>query len=114
MADTPECDPDAAWSVIGLDKEGRTDFLLYSVSTMTSENGNIRYLVPQDGNAPDPAMDRKAVELLIDAIDPTECAEVTDSKGTNSILVAEMDDAGLGFVSKVPENYSSCLRISVI
>ena len=59
-------------------------------------------------------MDRKAVEFLIDAIDPTECAEVTDSKGTNSILVAEMDDAGLGFVSKVPENYSSCLRISVI
>ena len=114
VADTPECDPDAAWSVIGLDKEGRTDFLLYSVSTMTSENGNIRYLVPQDGNAPDPAMDRKAVEFLIDAVDPTECAEVTDSKGTNSILVAEMDDAGLGFVSKVPENYSSCLRISVI
>lgn len=114
VADTPECDSDAARPVIGLDKEGRTDFLLYSVSAMTSENGNIRYLVPHDGNASDPAMDRKAVEFLIDTVDPTECTVVTDSKGTNSILVAEMDDAGLGFVSKVPENYSSCLRGRVI
>lgn len=110
VADTPECDAEAAKPMIGLDKEGRTDFFLYSLSAMTSENGNIRYFVPHDGNASDPEMDRKAIEFLIDAVDPRDCTVVTDCKGTNSALVALMDDAELGFVSKVPESYSSCLR----
>ena len=114
VADTPECDKDAAKPKIGLDKEGRTDFFLYSASAMTSENGMLRYLVPHDGNASDPEMDRKAVEFLIDAVDPEDCTVVTDCKGTNSILVALMDDAKLGFVSKVPENYSSSLRSRIV
>lgn len=114
VADTPECDGGAAKPMIGLDKEGRTDFFLYSLSAMTSENGNLRYFVPHDGNASDPEMDRKAIEFLIDSVDPGECTVVTDCKGTNSTLVALMDDAGLGFVSKVPENYSSCLRSRMV
>ncbi len=110
----PECNEDAAKPKIGLDKEGRTDFFLYSASAMTSENKILRYLVPHDGNASDPEMDKEAIEFLIDAVKPKDCTVVTDCKGTNSTLIALMDDAELGFVSKVPESYSSCLRSRIV
>lgn len=104
----------AAKPLRGIDMEGRTDFLLYSSLSMTSEFGKLRYFVLDDGNASDSKMDRDAVEFLIDAVDPEDCIVVTDCKGSNSELIALMDDSGLGFVSKVPESYSSRLKSRVI
>ena len=104
------CDSDAARPEFGLDKEGRTDFRLYSANSITDEHRMIRYLSPDDGNASDPSMDSDAIDFLIGAVTPSECTVVIDSKGANSELIAKMDEADFGFVTKCPANFSSCLK----
>lgn len=110
------CDDDAAKPEFGLDKENRTDFRLYSANSITDEHRIIRYLSPDDGNASDASMDSDAVDFLIDNIDPEQCTVVIDSKGANANLIAKMDDSQLGFVTKGPVNFSSCMkkRISLL
>lgn len=105
-----ECDADAAKPEFGLDKEGRTDFRLYSANSITDEHRMIRYLDPMDGNESDPSMDSEAIDFLLENIDPKESTVVIDSKGANSNLIAKMDEAELGFVTKGPVNFSSCLK----
>lgn len=105
-----DCDADAAKPEFGLDKEGRTDFRLYSANSITDEHRCIRMISPDDGNTSDPSMDSDAVEFLLRNVEPEESTVVIDSKGANSELIAKMMDGNLGFVTKAPVNFSSCLK----
>ena len=104
------CDDDAATPEFGLDKEGRTDFRLYSANSITDEHRVIRYLSPDDGNRSDVSMDADAVDFLIGNVDPETSTVVIDSKGANANLISKMDKAKLGFVTKGPVNFSSCMK----
>ena len=110
VIESHECDSNAAIPEFGLDKEGRTDFRLYSANSITDEHRMIRYLSPDDGNASDPSMDSDAIDFLLGVVEPKECTVVIDSKGANSELIAKMMEADLGFVTKCPANFSSCLK----
>lgn len=103
-------DADAAKPEFGLDKEGRTDFRLYSANSITDEHRCIRMISPDDGNASDPSMDSDAVEFLLKNVEPEESTVVIDSKGANSELIAQMMNGDLGFVTKAPVNFSSCIK----
>lgn len=94
----------------GLDKEGRTDFRLYTVNSMTDSAGVIRYIDTADGNAADPAMDADAITFVLNNTDPERTVVVMDSKGANSEVVELADEGGLAIVSKVPANFSSRIR----
>lgn len=105
-----ECDGDAAKPEFGLDKEGRTDFRLYSSNSITDESKLLRHLSAADGNESDVSMDADAVDFLVENVDPGRSTAVIDSKGANAELIAKMMGHGLGFVTKCPVNFSSCLK----
>jgi len=113
VADEPPCNKDAAKPMFGIDKEKRTDFRLYSANAITSEYKFIKFLDPQDGNKTDSEMDEDAIRFLIENVETDKSTVITDSKGTTSRLCELMDESGLGFVSKVPENFSCNLRSRV-
>lgn len=105
-----DCDAEAAKPEFGLDKEGRTDFRLYSANSITDEHRSIRMISPDDGNASDPSMDSDAIGFLLRNVEPEESTVVIDSKGANSELIAQMMNGNLGFVTKAPVNFSSCMK----
>ena len=85
-----DCDAEVTKPEFELDKEGRTDFRLYSANSITDEHLNIRMISPADGNESDPSMDSDAVEFLLKNVEPEESIVVIDSKGANSELIARM------------------------
>lgn len=94
----------------GIDKEGRTDFVIYSANSLTDEHRVIRYLKADDGAKTDAQQDKEAIDFLKESVDPSRSTIVADSKCTNAELTTIMDEYGFGFVTKVPDNFSSRMQ----
>ncbi|MBR2254347.1 MAG: DUF4277 domain-containing protein, partial [Candidatus Methanomethylophilaceae archaeon] len=110
VIDEPDEESDAAKPEFGIDKEGRTDFRLYSLNSITDNAGILRYSVPDDGNTTDAEMDLDAINFVLDNVEPSRTVVVTDSKGANAEIMEAADEGGLGIVAKVPVNFSSSIK----
>lgn len=109
-ADLPEA---AVPERCGHAKDGRNERLVYSMLSVTDENGAVCYERPYDGATADSVMDRDAIEFLSSKVDPKESTIIADCKIATGPLVELMQDKGFGFVAKCPNNFGHKARMRV-
>lgn len=86
-------------------KDGHNDRLVYTLLSITDENGVVCYERPYDGATMDCVMDRDAIEFLSENVDPKYVTLVGDCKFATEPLVELMAEKGFGFVTKCPKNF---------
>ncbi len=92
----------------GHPKDLRTELLQYELQIMTDSNRIIRYMKPYSGNVADPTMDRETLSFIGKNFSEEERRRITvvaDCKLVQSPNLKRMEELGLGFVSKCPENF---------
>ena len=95
-------------------KDGHNERLVYSLLTVTDENGAVCYEKPYDGATADSEMDRHAIEFLSSKTDPGETTLIADCKVVTAPLIGLMLEKGFGFVSKCPENFGRKIRDDIV
>ena len=95
-------------------KDGHNERLVYSLLTVTDENGAVCYEKPYDGATADSEMDRHAIEFLSSKTDPRETTLIADCKVVTAPLIGLMLEKGFGFVSKCPENFGRKIRDEIV
>lgn len=86
-------------------KDGHNERLVYSLLSVTDENGVVCYERPYDGATADSVMDRDAIEFLSAKVDPKESTLIADCKIATGPLVQLMQSKGFGFVAKCPNGF---------
>ena len=86
-------------------KDGHNDRLVYTLLSITDENGVVCYERPYNGAVVDSVMDRDAIEFLAENVDPDEVTLIGDCKFATEPLVELMMEKGFGFVTKCPKNF---------
>ena len=86
-------------------KDGHNDRLVYTLLSITDENGVVCYERPYDGSTMDCVMDRDAIEFLSENVDPKDVTLIGDCKFATEPLVELMMEKGFGFVTKCPKNF---------
>ena len=92
----------------GHPKDGRNDLLQYEMQVLTDSNRIIRYMKPYSGATTDPIMDYQTLEFIGTHFTEDERKLMTivgDCKLVTERNVRKMIELGLGFVSKVPEDF---------
>ena len=92
----------------GHPKDLRTELLQYELQIMTDSNRIIRYMKPYSGNVSDPTMDGETLDFIGKHFPEEERKRITvvaDCKITTTGNLRKLEDMGLGFVSKCPENF---------
>ncbi|MBE6515007.1 MAG: DUF4277 domain-containing protein [Thermoplasmata archaeon] len=106
--------PDAAVPErCGHAKDGHNERLVYSLLSVTDENGAVCYERPYDGATADSVMDRDAIEFLSAKVDPKESTLIADCKIATGPLVDLMQSKGFGFVAKCPNNFGQKARARI-
>lgn len=95
-------------------KDGHNERLVYSLLTVTDENGAVCYEKPYDGTTADSEMDRHAIEFLSAKTDPEETTLIADCKIVTAPLIKLLLEKGFGFVSKCPANFGKKIRDQII
>jgi len=95
-------------------KDGHSERLVYSLLTVTDENGAVCYEKPYDGATADSEMDRHAIEFLSSKTDPNETTLVADCKVVTAPLINLMLEKGFGFVSKCPASFGKKIREDIV
>jgi transposase len=98
----------------GNPKDGRGNLLRYNMATITDGDRILQYCRTYSGNMVDAVMNRDTLDFLKGRADIHESVIVADCKLVNSILITEMQEMNLGFISKVPQSFSEKVRESVI
>ena len=107
--------PDAAVPErCGHAKDGHNERLVYSLLSVTDENGAVCYERPYDGATADSVMDRDAIEFLSAKVDPGESTLIADCKIATGPLVELMETKGFGFVAKCPDNFGQKARARIV
>ena len=107
--------PDAAVPErCGHAKDGHNERLVYSLLSVTDENGAVCYERPYDGATADSVMDRDAIEFLSTKVDPKESTLIADCKIATGPLVELMQTKGFGFVAKCPNNFGQKARARIV
>ena len=86
-------------------KDKQNDKLVYTLLSITDENGVVCYERPYNGAVVDSVMDRDAIEFLSENVDPKEVTLIGDCKFASEPLIELMMGKGFGFVSKCPKNF---------
>ena len=86
-------------------KDGHNDRLVYTLLSITDENGVVCYERPYDGSTMDCVMDRDAIEFLSENVDPKDVTLIGDCKFATEPLVELMMEKGFGFVTKCPKRF---------
>jgi transposase len=94
----------------GNPKDGRGDLLRYNMATVTDGDRILQYCRTYSGNMVDAVMNRDTLDFLRTRTDVRESVIIADCKLVNSILITEMQEMGLGFISKVPQSFSEKIR----
>ena len=68
-------------------KDGHNERLVYSLLTVTDENGAVCYEKPYDGATADSEMDKHAIEFLSSKTDPSQTTLIADSKIVTAPLI---------------------------
>lgn len=95
-------------------KDGHNDRLVYSMLTVTDDNGIVCYERPYDGATSDSVMDRDAIEYLSTVCDPHVTTLIGDCKIVTAPLIELMASKGFGFVSKCPNNFGEKIRQTIV
>ena len=95
-------------------KDGHNDRLVYTLLSITDENGVVCYERPYDGSTMDCVMDRDAIEFLSENVDPKDVTLIGDCKFATEPLVELMMEKGFGFVSKCPKRFGQKAQERVI
>jgi len=95
-------------------KDGRNDLLQYCAATVTDGDRILEYSKAYSGNTADPVMDRETLEFLKRSLVPSENTVIADCKLVNTSLITEMNDMGMGFISKLPAIFSDKVKEKVI
>ncbi len=95
-------------------KDGHNERLVYSLLSVTDQNGIVCYERPYDGATADSEMDRGTIEFLSEKVDPKDSTLIADCKIVTAPLVTMMQDRGFGFISKCPENFGKKIRQDII
>ena len=95
-------------------KDGHNDRLVYTLLSITDENGVVCYERPYDGSTMDCVMDRDAIEFLSENVDPKDVTLIGDCKFATEPLVELMMEKGFGFVTKCPKRFGQKAQERVI
>ena len=95
-------------------KDKQNDRLVYTLLSITDENGVVCYERPYNGAVVDSVMDRDAIEFLAENVDPDEVTLIGDCKFATEPLVELMMEKGFGFVSKCPKRFGQKAQERVI
>lgn len=95
-------------------KDGHDELLVYSMLSVTDENGILCYEKPYDGATSDSVMDRHAIEYLSTKVSPPATTLVADCKVVSRPLIELIADKGFGFVSKCPDNFGDRIRSDIV
>lgn len=95
-------------------KDGHNERLVYSLLSVTDQNGIVCYERPYDGATADSEMDKGAIEFLAGKVDPKESTLIADCKVVTAPLVTMMQEKGFGFVSKCPENFGKRIKQDIV
>ena len=95
-------------------KDGHDERLVYSLLTVTDENGAVCYEKPYDGATADSEMDRHAIEFLSSKTNPEETTLIADCKVVTAPLISLMLEKGFGFVSKCPASFGKKVRDDIV
>ncbi|MBR2394002.1 MAG: DUF4277 domain-containing protein, partial [Candidatus Methanomethylophilaceae archaeon] len=95
-------------------KDEQNDRLVYTLLSITDENGVVCYERPYNGAVVDSVMDRDAIEFLAENVDPDEVTLIGDCKFATEPLVELMMEKGFGFVSKCPKRFGQKAQERVI
>ena len=95
-------------------KDGHNERLVYSLLTVTDENGAVCYEKPYDGATADSEMDKHAIEFLSSKTDPSQTTLIADCKIVTAPLIKLLLEKGFGFVSKCPANFGKKIRNQII
>ena len=95
-------------------KDKQNDRLVYTLLSITDENGVVCYERPYNGAVVDSVMDRDAIEFLAENVDPDEVTLIGDCKFATEPLVELMMEKGFGFISKCPKRFGQKAQERVI
>ena len=95
-------------------KDGHNERLVYSLLSVTDQNGIVCYERPYDGATADSEMDKGAIEFLSEKVDPKDTTLIADCKIVTAPLVTMMQDRGFGFISKCPENFGKKIKQDIV
>ena len=87
-------------------KDRQNDRLVYTLLSITDENGVVCYERPYDGVTVDSVMDRDAIEFLAENVDSNEVTLIGDCEFATEPLIELMMERRFGFVSKCPKNFA--------
>ena len=95
-------------------KDRQNEKLVYTLLSVTDENGVVCYERPYNGSVADSVMDRDAIEFLSENVDPKEVTLIGDCKFATEPLIELMMEKGFGFVSKCPKNFGQKAQERVV
>lgn len=95
-------------------KDGRNDLLQYSAATVTDGDRIPEYCKAYSGNTSDIVMNKDTLEFLKACIDPKENTVIADCKLVTDSLITDLQNMGMGFVSKLPSSFSRKVRDDII
>ena len=95
-------------------KDGHNERLVYTLLSMTDENGIVCYEKPYDGSTSDQEMDEDAIRYLSETVDASSSTIVADCKIATKPLVDLMFEKDFGFVTKCPDNFGNKVRSDIV
>lgn len=95
-------------------KDGNNSRRVYNLQSVTDQEGVTCFERPYDGTVSDSRMDADTVVYLSEHSDVPRSTIIADSKIVNRNLVALIEDAGFGFVSKCPESFGDKAKESIV
>ena len=95
-------------------KDGHDERLVYTLLSMTDENGIVCYEKPYNGSTSDQKMDEDAIKYLSKKVDASISTIVADCKIATQPLVDLMIEHGFGFVTKCPDNFGKKIRSDIV
>ena len=111
----PEYYTDGALPAFGGNaKNGRNDLLQYSAATVTDGDRILEYCKAYSGNTADGVMNAETIEFLKERIDAHENVLIADCKLVSGPLINELNNIGMGFISKLPSSFSGKIRDRII
>lgn len=95
-------------------KDGHDERLVYTLLSMTDENGIVCYEKPYNGSTSDQKMDEDAIKYLSNKVEASISTIVADCKIATQPLVDLMIEHGFGFVTKCPDNFGKKIRSDIV
>ena len=98
----------------GYSKDRRPDLKQYMIGKVVDENGISIYSRPLDGNTSDVEWNQMCLDSIEDVLRREDMIYVADSKVVTDRLIKRLDEAGIRFVSRLPENFGNSLQARIL